>query len=311
MTLTDKEKKKKRLALQTLCNRIASAFSFKSIKTWEDVYVMSGTPDMPQSGVVTYPELKQWFEFLKQKQEESFTIQQELKLESSEAGPTEVIVPPEILPPTSDPIVTPTSQEEEPQCDNKYGLPINPHHNAFLFWFQQKAVKVCLDGMLGFDVSTCRHIDDVRQRYLTLGDNDNQKQSQCLLAATGTGKTFISAAIIHYLYHIGFHEGRTYGPSPYLYVTKATIVEQTKRVFTTFFNLGLKQGVEIINIEQLRSRAGEMWIKEETVFVQGEEVLEYKWKKIIAPCVIFWDESQGLKNEKSTQSKIAQSYNLL
>jgi len=284
--------KKQRANLLGLCNRIASAWSFKTIKTWEDVYAASGTPPNPKTGALTYQDLKAYFEELK------------TTLEFNIANKSAPVAKPL---PTVEQLAEPVEVEE---ADHKeYGLPANTNIKAFLFWFQKKAVKECLDAFLGFDVSTCKDIIELKQKYILNQSTSNSKRGLLLLAATGTGKTFMSAAVLRYLYDIGFHEEKSVGHTQYLYVTKATIVEQTKRVFENFFGLDMRAGVEVINIEQLRSKSGEVWVKDELVIVNGKEQRMWKWRAVISPCVIFWDECQGLKNDGSLQNEIATAYN--
>ena len=129
-----------------------------------------------------------------------------------------------------------------------------------------------------------------------------------LLASTGTGKTFIAGAVIRRLEDIDFCRGKSFGVVKYLFVTRATIVEQTERVLKNFFSLDIKDGVEVVNIEQLRARAGKQWIDEEVYIEDGEEKTRFKWKEMLHPPVIILDECQGVKNNTSTQSKILQAY---
>lgn len=176
-------------------------------------------------------------------------------------------------------------QHEDFNSSNDYGLHPSPSEKASLFWFQKKAVKEMWDNIQA------------------------GKKGQLLLAGTGTGKTFMAAALVRRLVDAKYHEGKTFGVTNYLYVTRATIVEQTKRVFQDDFNLGIKDGVEILNIEQLRSRAGSAWVNEEIKIVNGQETSIWKWRKMLSPVVILWDECQALKNEGSTQHQIAAAVN--
>ena len=135
------------------------------------------------------------------------------------------------------------------------------------------------------------------------------KHGQLLLSSTGTGKTFIAGALVRRLVDINFTKDKTFGATEYLYVTRASIVEQTKRVFENCFGLSIKDGVEILNIEQLRSRAGAVWIKEQVIVEGGEEKTVWKWRKMMNPPVVLLDESQGVKNPTSTQHQIMASFN--
>jgi len=137
------------------------------------------------------------------------------------------------------------------------------------------------------------------------------KRGQLLLSSTGTGKTFIAGALVRRLKDKDFAKNKSFGHVQYLYVTRATIVEQTERVFANYFGLTIRDGVEILNIEQLRSRAGAVWIKEEVVIVQGKEQTIYKWRPMMNPVVILWDECQALKNEDSIQHQIALAFSEL
>lgn len=324
-TPPEKLAKQQRLNLLTLCNRITSSWSLKKITKWEDVYAMSGTPPNPKSGSLTFPELKVYLESLKK------DLETVIASRAAQPPPARDVKPlvtgvdmavgkdksvvsvvdttgtvAQVTMPTQ---VAERGDESGIMNADDYGLPINPFMKAFLFWFQKKAVKEILDAFLGFDVSTCADIHELKDKWLLNKANANPKRGMLLLAATGTGKTFIAAATLRYLYDIGFHEDLTMGHTYYLYVTRASIVEQTKRVFQLLFGLDMKCGVEVVNIEQLRSRAGEVWIRDELKIIEGKEVRVWKWKAVIAPCVIFWDESQGLKNDGSLQNEIAVAYN--
>lgn len=302
--------KKQRQNLQLLCNRVASAWSFKTVKTWEDVYAITGTPTTPKQGTLDYVQLKAYFEELKQQLEVRIALAGIPPIGGGEAKPAaQKEVQRVSESPTVQSILTSTSDESGIHNTSDYGLPSNPNHKAFLFWFQKKAVKEILDAFLGFDVSTCVTIAELKAKFLANKHLASAKRGMLLLAATGTGKTFMAGAVIRYLLDIGFHEDITMGHTAYLYVTRATIVEQTKRVFENLFCLNVRDGVEVINIEQLRSRAGEVWIKDELVILNGKEERQFKWKAVISPCVILWDESQALKNEGSVQHEIACAFN--
>lgn len=301
--------KQQQLALLTLCNRIASAFSYRKIKTWADVYEMSGTPDNAKSGAVTYPELKVYFTELKEQQKAA----QERKTtaeDNSGRQEQEIRDVVDVVIAQHAEAQLPVEKNIVPNFDSKnYGLPLNKNHKAFLFWFQKKAVVEILTGFLGFDVTQAHDIEELRSLYHLNKHRVSVKRGLLLLAATGTGKTFIFGAVVRYLFDIGFHSDKTFGCSPYLIVTRATIVEQTKRVFENVFLLSMKDGVEIINIEQLRSRAGALWVKATPIIVNGNEQTEWSWRAPISPCCIFWDESQALNNEGTQQHDIAAAYN--
>ena len=141
--------------------------------------------------------------------------------------------------------------------------------------------------------------------------NTELKHGQLLLASTGLGKTFAAGALIRRLEDRDFTKNKSFGHVKYLYVTRATVVTQAERVFEEYFNLTIRDGVEVLNIEQLRSRAGAIWIKDELVIQQGKEVRVFKWRPMMNPTVILWDECQALKNEDSIQHQIALAFSLL
>lgn len=177
--------------------------------------------------------------------------------------------------------------EEKYDADHDYGLPESSNENPtlHLYWFQKKAASEIL-----------RKIEEGRKGIL-------------LLSPTGTGKTFIAGATNRRLIDKNFADDKTFAAVPYLYVTKATIVEQTNRVFKNLFNIEPNVDTEIINIEMLRSRGGQLWLKKEVYIEQGEEKERWVWKSHRHPVAFFLDESQGAKNKQSTQSQIIYAYN--
>lgn len=287
--------KKKRANLAALTSRLLSAYNFKAIKTWGDVYKYEGMldadirakfPDLWQKEL-TYAELKQHCKELQENLERSITGAPAPVIATiPSVRPTDSTIP--VVESISRPVVEPTKEPEiKLTASDDYGYVRSPHvsKDFFPYWFQKKEVAELIAGIVA------------------------GQRGQLMLAGTGTGKTFMAAMLVRHLYDIGFHENKSWGPVKYLYVTRATIVEQTKRVFQKYFNLGIRQGIEILNIEQLRSRAGTVWVKEEVVIVNGQEQTIWKWHPMIHPPVVLWDECQALKNEGSTQHQIAAAYN--
>ena len=168
-----------------------------------------------------------------------------------------------------------------------YGLVPSDKELAYLYYFQKKAAAEILTKLV-----------------------KEKKRAVLLIAATGTGKTFIKAAVDRRLKDMNFHEGKTYGITAYLNITRSSIVEQDRRVFQNQFSILHPSETETINLEQLRARAGQMWIRCRTIIVDGEEKEIWEWKPLINPCFIMWDECQALKND-STQSRIAIAYSKL
>lgn len=305
LTPLEKEQKKKRDNLKILHNRITSAFSFKEIKTWSDVNKFTPVPHT-HTGNIDFPQLKEFLEQQKQQLEKELnndSVTQSKPINGhnepsvpSAAPTSETVDLPktEVNPGTSDNEVHLVVVDKQPAVAARaepdglkkdYGLHKSPNETVELFWFQKKAVKEAWDKI-----------------------TKEKKRAILVLSSTGTGKTFMAGALCRRLEDILFYEGKTFAPVPYLYVTRASIVEQTERVFQRCFKLFARE-LEILNIEQLRSRAGQMWVKEKMEIRSGIEHYWWEWKPHIYPIVIFWDECQALKNEGSIQHEIAAAYN--
>lgn len=305
--------KAQRKLLLNICNSIASDFSFGKVKTWRDVYVKKGetvgeieknyAPEHLQEKVL-FPKLKEYFAGLQSKLEaklanadnESRLAEERTKLEDSNQ---------------KEALSTPLVAKEETKlgASDNYGLPELTNCKAYLFWFQKKALKEMLDLVLGFDVSICKNLDELKAEFIKRGSKGSEvNRGVMLLAGTGTGKTYMIGALVYVLHYIGFTTDKTLGPIEYLYITRASIVEQTRRVFQYQFGLRVTQGVEVLNIEQLRSKAGQLWCNEKCDIVEGKEVYSWVWRKLMNPVVLLLDECQSVMNEDSTQSQIVQAF---
>lgn len=126
-------------------------------------------------------------------------------------------------------------------------------------------------------------------------------------APTGTGKTYIAGTYLDMVLSSQWLEGKTFSPWPMLYVTKATVVEQTQRVLELDFGISERE-VLVTNYDKLRSTFGEQFLKEEWIIHEGEEHLVYKWHNNLQPSIVIWDEAHNLKNERSLQSKVQQAF---
>ena len=180
----------------------------------------------------------------------------------------------------------PQTEEEIKEENLKEPLPrILRPASTYGFWFQNKATREALDGIL-------------RKKF----------RAQLVEAPTGTGKTFIAGSLIEALWDpkLRFFKD-CLSPWPCLYITRRSIVEQTQGVMTKVFGLKSPQHCQVINVEQLRSQFGRMMVEEKTVVRLGKPEIEWKWKPRIHPRVIFIDESHLAKNEDSTQSLIVQA----
>lgn len=165
-------------------------------------------------------------------------------------------------------------------------LPDSPKQKCKLFPFQERAAVELLDNLL-------------KKNY----------NGQLLRAAVGTGKTFIIGAVIRRVLDSGFLDGKTFSPWPIVYITKATIVEQTERVLRQAFGIDTVNEVKVINIEQLRATFGELMLEWKTVVKHGEEETKWVWKPFVHPCLLLLDECQQVKNKDSQQSQILQAFN--
>lgn len=274
LTTEQKEHKVKVDKHRHLTNVVLSAFNFKKIKTWSDVYTYEGIEGNNGHTPVTYQEVKSYLESKSPKQ----LVVSAAALPSSSVVPSPIlIVKPVVVEPVT-PTVNLTAEEN-------YGLHHSPNEEVFFYWFQKLAIANLWNNTI-----------------------TNKRRGSLLLASTGTGKTFMVGGYIRRLVDIKYADMKSFGPTKYLYITRATVVEQTKRVFAKHFKLGIKDGVEVLNIEQLRSKAGEFWIDEKITVVDGVEIVTYTWRPMLHPVVMVVDECQSVKNEGSTQSKIITSY---
>jgi len=326
-------KRRQRDNLRLLHARIVSAFSFHQIKDWHDLQRHLGIPDTEITKTanrpLTFPELK---EFLKKQVDELETkLQSEIvqtaidtTYEKPKSDRQNVVELPARTEEAQRPIGSGTESQSENgksqttvesaplrvgdtnrtiqstpiqeapkiilKAEDNYGYTRSPNVSVALYeyWFQKKAAAEAIRKIV-----------------------DEGKTGLLILAPTGTGKTFIVAMIERHLRDIGWSDSRTWSHIKSLYVTKATILTQTHRVFGGLFNLKPNVDTEITNIEQLRSAAGEYWLREKLVVQNGKEIMDLQWKNGLQPVPLYLDESQGAKNKKSKQSRIIYKYNEL
>lgn len=171
---------------------------------------------------------------------------------------------------------------------NNYGLIPSPNEKVFLRWFQKKAIAQAMEKILV------------------------KKYSGILLnSGTGTGKTFMGAAIIRRLMDISYHDGKSFSPTPYLVITKTSVVEQQRRVFQNYFNIDPDYDVLVANIEMLRTGRAKLYVQKEEKIINGEPSVEYSWRKHTNPVVLLFDESQGARRQNATQTKIITRFSRL
>lgn len=331
LTPIKKQHLQQRKTLERACTSVKSAWSFQMIKKWSDVYKHLGYAESyvhanftNRNEGLTFPELKSYLESLlkemddrhkkelqqpaikenESRQSTSIRDLAEVKAINEQAtseivnyirngnrdnGSKESYKVKDTAHP-SDVVLDAIAEAEETEefnAKNNYGLVRSPMESTDFdfYWFQKKAIS---------------------QGYRKIVIE--KKPGILILSGTGSGKTLMQDGLIRRLIDADYHEGKTFSHIPYLVITKATIVEQHKRVLKKWFNINPVEDMEVMNIEQLRSSKGALWVKEEVKIVEGEEVSNWIWKKNTHPCVVFFDESQGAKNTGSTQSKIMCSY---
>ena len=169
---------------------------------------------------------------------------------------------------------------------DSYLPPPNPLQTATLFKFQTRAAKDLLAKII---LHKC--------------------PMEWLQAGVGVGKTFIYGQVIRWLTDLKWFKGKTFSPWPVLVVTKASVVEQTKRVLIDLFGLDAIRDVKVTHYDALRSTAGTLMLKEVEQVEDAIMHRKFKWKDGIHPVLFLWDEGQALKNITSQQSKIGQAVN--
>mgnify|MGYP000860232940 CR=1 FL=1 len=313
-TPEQKEQARKRSALNQLCNGITMAWSMKGsiVWTWNHVYrytsIPAGATQEHLNTPVTFADVKAYTQRLKDEQEKLFekkveVLQKEQSttksapIQSIIQSPTSAVAgedsdrngPSKGQGPNSEVVVeTEVIPTDKPCVENDYLLPFSPGEKKGMikYWHQRKAAKEMLDNILVHGI-----------------------RGQQLVAAAGYGKTFMVGAVLCRLKDIKFADDKTFGSTKYLYVTKNTVVEQTRRVFEKLFGLTMYDGFEVINYEALRSKAGQLWVKEEIRIEGGEEVIKWSWRPMLNPVVVIWDENHSLKNPGSTQHQVASAFN--
>lgn len=196
----------------------------------------------------------------------------------------------------------------EPRVEYKYnvanyGLFESPNWNIFHYWFQKKAIRDLLKLIVGLDPAQYENLAAYKAAYEDPTVFKYPKAGVLLLSPTGTGKTYMMAALFRILWDIGYHENKTYSHIPYLLISKSTVLEQISRALKKNYKLAPVADVEVINIEMLRSNRGKMWVLKKDEVINGEEVTTFSWKPNMNPVVVALDESQGAKNVASIRNR--------
>lgn len=128
---------------------------------------------------------------------------------------------------------------------------------------------------------------------------DSGQKGILLDSGTGTGKTFILAGALRCLKERGLIPKKIF---PILYLTKLTVIDQTKEVLEKF---GLtERDVLVKNIELLRSELGKFFVDCKTTVTNGIEHQQWSWLGPMVPGIVVVDECHILMNEDSTQARI-------
>lgn len=290
----EKQRKILRDQLRYQCNRLKGAYAFKQITTFKDILTNWGYehsqivskyfPD-ELNKTVTLADVKDFCS------DRSIELETTFYLEDNPPALTDTNTVQEDQ--SSNGLVlyaeqkhtVPAEQTVDPTFEEPLDL-TDPQINAKLFWFQTRAVKALIKN---------RMID--------------KHPANMLIAGTGTGKTYIAGAFLAYLKQISYVKlMNCLSPWPMIYITKASIVEQTKYVLRTKFNLS-DEDVMVFNIDQLRAKFGQLFLTEDIHVEDGIEHTKYNWRKHLNPIVLLIDECQSVKNTDTKQSLIIQSFN--
>ena len=305
--MNEKEKKKARGNLCLIHNSIRSAWSMRTLKTWFQFWKLHGFDDrtsamkQPQGNNITFPEIKDIFAQELADLEASFPSSEEkkpilplpikeqaiplvLRREQDKNLIQEVVTATPILPAAK----LSVTKENRFTAENNYGFTQSPKEKGWFSWFQKKAIAQAVEKI-------------VEKKYSSI----------LVIGQTGCGKTFITAGIERALQDLGFHNTRTMSYIQSVYFGKKTIMNQTGRVFKDLFGLEPNVDIECLNIESIRSKRGSYFVKTTTTIEDGEEVEKFEWRRGVHPSVIYVDESQGVKNGKTKQTRCIGAYNRL
>lgn len=173
------------------------------------------------------------------------------------------------------------------------------------------------------DYGFTKSINDPKETYfavhqkkaiVSVSDNlfNKHYRGQYLIGQGGSGKTWVFGEIFRQALDRGFaKEIGSVSPWPYILVTKSSVVEKTSRDLRRYFNIKVPQEVLVIGIDSLRAKFGELFVEEITEVESGVEHTYWKWRPMVNPCLVVWDEGHVLKNYGSQQHQIACSYNEL
>lgn len=143
----------------------------------------------------------------------------------------------------------------------------------------------------------------------TLWDNFTNKEfrGQLLNADAGIGKTYIIGSFLkNFIEQDYVRKLSCISPTPIWYITRSTVVTQTKNVLKNLFNIDTTNTVSVMNIEFLRTKlANKRYIKDVVKVKNGQDYLDYEWNELTMPCLIINDECQSFAREDALQTKLA------
>lgn len=136
----------------------------------------------------------------------------------------------------------------------------------------------------------------------------HSRKSALLIGAAGIGKTYIVGDIIQRLFHTN-HFIDCKSPFPVIYLTKSSVVPQTREVLFGEFKLPVDK-IFITNYDQMRSTLGSIWVgwQEQYSANLQDKWLAPVWNPDYKPQLIVADECQALMNEGTQQSEIMIEY---
>jgi len=149
----------------------------------------------------------------------------------------------------------------------------------------------------------CNQVDATR----TIFENIYYRhfRGQQIIVRAGGGKTYVLGSLIKNLQATPDFYEDCLSPWPTLYVTKASVIEQTKGVLSEKFGIDVINDVIVVNYDALRSSLIGILIEVKTIIVEGDVKEVYVWKKGYRPRLIINDESQSLAREESLQSRVS------
>lgn len=266
--------------------QVLKEFVSEKLSNWRDLYKYSGINE-----VVGYREqdntpftayyIKELFKQLKQN--ETFTLKIATPTTSTAASKPKQPLP------SAEPVFDTPDKDIQDEYTSIPSLANNPTIKHVPY--QERATSALLRGYLKYNY-----------------------YGQALNSRTQSGKTYIIGALVKELYERGWPPLRdSISLYPVIYLTRASVVEQTERRMKKHFGLnpGKHPSIDVTNIDQMRCKFGEHFIKEVIRVVDGEEIFYYEWNEHTSPALLIIDEAQSVKNIDSTQSKIMQSFNEL